>query len=136
MSDTAEYWWDIKDHHVYMGPTFRHHPVHRCSHYNPHSGNVLTTPYIEDINCYECKEWIKNNGTDGLLEGKASPDFYMTKTAGKKWRKDQEEIKRIGRCPCGSRWVERTNKATGERFFGCLRYPKCKNTKPIGKEQK
>ena len=32
-------------------------------------------------------------------------------------------------CKCGSRWVERRNKVSGNSFYGCLSYPKCKNIK-------
>ena len=29
---------------------------------------------------------------------------------------------------CGAKMVERTNSKTGKKFFGCSRFPKCKNT--------
>jgi len=29
---------------------------------------------------------------------------------------------------CDGRYVTRTNKKTGEKFLGCSRFPKCRNT--------
>ncbi len=36
-----------------------------------------------------------------------------------------------GSCDCGGHAVERTNRRTGEVFYGCDRYPQCKNTEPL-----
>lgn len=33
------------------------------------------------------------------------------------------------KCPCGGTWIKHQNRNTGGRFFGCSRYPKCKNTR-------
>jgi hypothetical protein len=35
-------------------------------------------------------------------------------------------------CTCGGVFVERTRKADGERFLGCIRFPKCRQTRQIG----
>lgn len=29
---------------------------------------------------------------------------------------------------CGIQMVERTNKATGKKFYGCKKFPHCRNT--------
>jgi len=40
--------------------------------------------------------------------------------------------KRSSGCPrCGGQMVERTNRATGEKFMGCNRYPRCRGTRPL-----
>ena len=33
------------------------------------------------------------------------------------------------RCSCGGTWIKHENRKTGGRFFGCSRYPTCKNTR-------
>lgn len=36
---------------------------------------------------------------------------------------------------CGSDMVIRTNRATGEKFLGCERYPDCTHTEPLPVDQ-
>lgn len=127
----------------YMGPTYYHHPTFTCSHYNPASGNTLRTPYLEDINCWECNAAIMEGKWDGVLRGHAPKYYYMSKTQAKKERKRDNAQKRAQEqyaiahkangCDCGGIFVERINKATGQKFLGCNRYPNCKKTKPISK---
>ena len=39
---------------------------------------------------------------------------------------------RAGTCPeCGSDLTTRTNRATGQDFTGCKRYPDCRYTAPL-----
>lgn len=33
------------------------------------------------------------------------------------------------KCSCGGTWIKHENRKTGGRFFGCSRYPSCKNTR-------
>ena len=33
------------------------------------------------------------------------------------------------KCSCGGTWIKHENRKTGGRFFGCSRYPACKNTR-------
>lgn len=133
LPDTAEYWWGIKDHRIYTGKQFKHNPNHKCSHFNPASGNVDTTPYIDDINCFECIENLKSGlaSKEGLREGKAPETFYMSKREKKAFNKKQEFIKKYGICPCGCNWMIRVNTKTKQEFLGCVNYPTCKNTKTI-----
>lgn len=36
------------------------------------------------------------------------------------------------KCPaCGAKQVERVNRSTGEYFWGCSKWPKCKKTTPF-----
>lgn len=131
LSDTAEYWWDVKSHHLYTGRHFLHNPNHKCSHYNPSSGNIATTIYIDDINCFECLENIKNGlaSTEGLKEGKAPETFYMTKKGKKAYNKQKAIDDKYGKCSCGCSWVIRINNRNKSEFLGCSNYPTCKNTK-------
>lgn len=131
LSDTAEYWWDVKNRTPYSGKNFRHHTNYACSHINHITGNTATTPYIEDINCYECIEEIKRGNKEGLIEGKAPEDYYLSNAGKKAYRKQKAFNDKYGLCPCGSIWAIRKNSKTGNEFLGCLQYPKCKNTKPI-----
>lgn len=34
-------------------------------------------------------------------------------------------------CSCGGREVVRRNRKTGQRFYGCSRYPSCRRTRPL-----
>jgi hypothetical protein len=131
LSDTAEYWWDIKSHRPYEGRQFRHHPNYDCSHINTKTGNTETTPYIIDINCFECIEAIKNGNIEGLVEGEVPPTFYMSKKEKKEYNKRKVFIEQHGTCACGSNWKIRTNSNNGEHFLGCFSYPKCKKTKSL-----
>ena len=38
----------------------------------------------------------------------------------------------ITKCPrCGSKMIERANRKTGQAFYGCSRYPKCRGTRQV-----
>ena len=132
MSDTAEYWADVKAHRpIYSGKNFKHIPDKKCSHYKPITGNTSTTPYIDDINCYECIERIKNGFRDGLIEGKAHETYYMSNRERKAFNSAKVFNEKYGKCSCGSHWTIRINKTNNKEFLGCSNYPHCKNTKTI-----
>lgn len=136
LSDTAEYWWDVKGYNrkPYNGKTFRHIPNSTCGHIKPQTGNTSITPYIGDINCFACIELLKN-GYDrtGLIEGNAPATYYMSIKERKRYNKQQAFNLQHGLCECGSIMCIRQNKTTKEEFLGCIRYPLCKKTKPIKK---
>lgn len=50
-------------------------------------------------------------------------------------RKDQEDLGQDDQVPlchnCGIKMMERTNRLTGDSFWGCLRYPQCRFTLPM-----
>jgi hypothetical protein len=134
LSDTAEYWSDIKSIKCpYNGKQFRHHPNYDCSHIKPITGNTDTTPYTDDINCFECIEAIKNGNTEGLISGKASETYYLSHSERKKYNKRKRFVEQHGICSCGRNWTIRKNKNTGEEFLGCISYPICKKTKRMVK---
>lgn len=67
---------------------------------------------------------------EGLSNKAVRPSFFTRRTHVK-------HVKSLARrkadgvsCPrCGNQLVERTNKATGEHFLGCSRYPDCTGTR-------
>lgn len=134
LTDTTEYWWDIKyNYKEYNGRQFRHNPHHKCNHYNPSSGNTNTTIYIGDINCFKCIENLNNGiaSKEGLIEGNAPETFYMSNKEKKLFNKRKLFNEKYGVCSCGSSFQIRKNKSNGKEFLGCINYPKCKNTKSI-----
>lgn len=124
MSDTAEYWEDVKRNYPYTGTQFTHIPNSPCGHINVYSGNTNTSEYLNDINCYACLKLIKQNGNIyGLKEGISKRQQSII---------DKEKHRfRFGKCSCGSPLVKRVNKQTGNQFLGCLNYPKCKETQVL-----
>lgn len=135
LSDTAEYWWDIKSRgYGYAGRDFKHIPNSTCGHIKPYTGNTSTTPYIGDINCFACIELLKNGyNREGLIEGNAPATYYMSIKERKRYNKQQAFNLQHGLCECGSIMQIRMNSKTKEEFLGCIQYPKCKKTKSIVK---
>jgi len=125
LSDTAEYWWDIKRHRE--SNSFRHAKGVNCGH----NHNTIDTEYIEDVECNACKRIIKEGNTIGMKEGKAPEMYYMSNSEKKHYRKQKLFIETYGKCLCGCNWQIRKNKISGQEFLGCVNYPKCKNTKSI-----
>jgi hypothetical protein len=124
MSDTAEYWWDVKSRQVYTGRNFTHIPNSTCGHIKVATGNTTTSEYLNDINCFACLKLIKENG-----------NIYELKEGISK--REQSEIDRekhrfrFGKCECGSPMTKRVNQKSKQEFLGCCNYPKCKKTKVI-----
>jgi len=127
MSDTAEYWWDVKNR-VPRIPSIPmiHIPKSTCGHISKMTGNTAISNYLNDISCYACLKMIKQNGNIyGLKEG-VSPRQQS--------EMDKEKHRyRFGKCECGSPMCERKNSKTGQTFLGCANYPKCKKTKTLNK---
>ena len=121
----AEYWFDARTpNSVYMGRHFIHIKDSKCGHFNPQTGNVDSSEYINDINCFACLKLIKENG-----------NIYELKEGISKLEQskiDKEKYKfRFGKCDCGNPLCERINKLSKQKFLGCTDYPKCKKTKSI-----
>lgn len=125
LSDTAEYWQDVKKNYPYCGPDYLHIPNANCGHTHYH----LAT-HIGDVNCNGCLKLIKEGLEHNLKEGKwESKSSKKRRLKHERYIKEQEEL--YGRCSCGSLFTLRTNSITKLQFLGCLQYPKCKNTKSI-----
>lgn len=121
MSDTAEYWWGIRNKMPYCGIDFTHIPNSNCGHIKPYTGNTMTSEYINDINCFACLKLIEENkNTYKLKEG-------ISRIQQKQIDREKHRY-RFGKCECGSPLCERTNKNTNQIFLGCLNYPICVKT--------
>jgi len=126
LTDTAEYWHDVKSHYPYMGREFYHIPNTNCGHRHLHEAKR-----IDDVNCFACLQLIEQGYEHGLPEGKT--DF---RSKGQKKRDKQVELAKIereklGKCSCGCHRVKRLNKTKNEYFLGCSNYPKCKITSSL-----
>ncbi len=107
-----------------MGRQFVHIPNSECGHIRPWTGNIDTSEYINDINCFACLELIEKNGNIySLKEG-------ISRREQSKIDKENHRF-RFGKCECGSPLCERINSITKQKFLGCINYPKCKKTYSI-----
>lgn len=128
LSDTAEYWQDVKRKSMYFGGNeFRHAKGVECGH----NHNIMDTEYIDDVECNACKRIIQEGKAIGMIEGKAPETYYMSNKEKKDYNRQKIFNEQHGKCPCGSIWVIRQNTKDKKKFLGCLQYPKCKNTKSI-----
>lgn len=122
MTDTAEDWFYHNYPKMpYMGRHFVHIPNSECGHIRDWTGNIDTSEYINDINCFACLELIEKNGNiHGLKEG-------ISRREQSKIDKEKHRF-RFGKCDCGSPLCERVNKQKGTKFLGCINFPKCRKT--------
>ena len=126
MTDTAEYWDDVKRSR-YSKNHFYHGIGVDCGHRHNHE-----TKYVDDVECKACKRILATSEKpESMVDGSAPKYYYMTKNAAKAARKADALREQRGKCDCGGHWVERMNKATQKPFLGCQHYPRCKNTKSI-----
>lgn len=104
LSDTAEYWQKTypKDKGRYL-----HLQGKPCGKI---TGGETDTHY--NVTCKHCKK------TDHFKELKEASEKAYEATLPPK-------------CSCGRRMTERVNKSSGNKFYGCSGYPKCKNTMSI-----
>ena len=126
LTDTAEYWWDVKTHRTYTGREFYHIPNADCGHRHFHEAKR-----IGDVNCFACLKLIEQGYVHGLPEGKT--DF---RSKGQKKRDKQAELNKVerekhGRCGCGGLFIKRYNKERHVYFLGCSNYPHCVCTKSM-----
>lgn len=110
MSDTAEYWWDVKKR-VSRTPAFTHIKGYNCGHFHVHE-----TKNIKHVDCHACIKMIKSN-----------PE--LSSKLDQLLKQEEDHKFRFGKCECGSPMRKRKNKATNQVFLGCTEYPKCKKTK-------
>jgi ssDNA-binding Zn-finger/Zn-ribbon topoisomerase 1 len=118
LTDTAEYWNDVKNNYPYTGPNYFHVTGFECGH-----RHMFIAKKLGDVNCRGCLKLIEQGNDPKLPPGK-------TLSTGEKkhlaWEKQQEEL--YGRCECGSLRTIRMNKLTSKKFLACQSYPKCKKT--------
>lgn len=118
LSDTAEYWQDVKRNYPYTGTNFYHIPNVDCGH-----RHMFTAKLLGDVNCYSCLKLIKEGYIHNLREG-----ITISKAEKKRlaYIKSQETL--YGRCSCGGLRMKRRNNKSQQEFLGCNNYPKCKIT--------
>lgn len=108
MSDTAEYWWDIKN--AWMKKKYKHVFTHKkgmeCGHHH-----VMESKKLKHIDCHACIAILKEQ----------LPDYEQIMNPPPPY----------GVCTCGYHRVKRMNKATKEEFLGCSAWPECKITSKI-----
>jgi len=122
MTDTAEYWADVKRNYPYVGPDYYHIPNIDCGH-----RHLYEAKRLGDVNCRSCLKLIEEGLSHNLPEGKTISKYERKRLNAIK----QLELK-FGRCSkCGSLMTERVNKTTKEKFLGCTNYPNCKTTKTL-----
>ena len=66
--------------------------------------------------------------SDSLSSAKPTVNYAPRSTTGE-FARSTEGLIPVDRCECGGEWVKHVNKINGGRFFGCSRYPQCKNTR-------
>ena len=125
MTDTAEYWHDVKAHRPQND--FYHAKGLDCNH-----RHHVETEYLADVTCHACLRILKDDPNRvEMKDGNAPKYYYLTKAGAKRARKHDAFVEKHGKCSCGCNWVVRTNKSNGAEFLGCSNYPKCKGTKSI-----
>lgn len=74
----------------------------------------------------EVRDFAKKLRSSALEANKETRRAHVKHVREKAARKQTH----LARCPrCGSKMMERTNRKTGQTFFGCSRYPKCRGTR-------
>jgi len=116
LSDTAEYWWDVKSSRVYNGPKFIHLKGMECGHYHVAESNKLI-----DVDCHACIKKINE-----------TPELKQRLEQSIKSREDHKF--RFGKCECGCAMTIRKNRRTNQEFLGCINYPNCKRTRAVAKK--
>lgn len=118
MSDTAEYWRDIKSNSSYLGPDYFHIPDAKCGY-----RHLFVAKKLGDVNCKGCLKLIAEGYVPNLPEGK-------TLSKAEKISLAQRAL--YGTCKfCGSILVLRYNPAKGKQFLGCSQFPRCNHTEPL-----
>lgn len=76
----------------------------------------------------EVREFALKLRSSALEATKETSRAHVHHVREKATRKKTDPTK----CPrCGWKMIERTNRKTGQTFFGCSRYPKCRGTRKV-----
>ena len=116
MSDTAEYWSDVKSR-PYSKPkkVFTHLKSLECGHFH-----VISSKKIGQVDCYACL---------ALIESTPSLKLRMDQNK-KSVELRNQKVQKIT-CTCGKRMVIRENKISKVKFLGCSGFPSCTQTKAL-----
>lgn len=124
MTDTAEYWNDIK-------ASFNNIPKHKFTHakgFDCGHFHVYESKNIDQIDCYACIEKMPSELKSEFILHTKNKENQRIEKIKNKWL---EKYPNNPVCECGFVMLKRSGK-NGE-FFGCSQYPKCKCTKSINK---
>lgn len=91
----------------------------------------------KNITCPRCRTMLSEDDELMATFKKLSPEVHIpipkpTPYCGVPINDSQLEQIRLT-CDCGADMKIRINKSSGNKFLGCSRFPKCKNTKPYYK---
>ena len=132
MTDTAEYWQDVKKKSAYVGVQYSHIPDIDCGHRHLHETSI-----IKNINCNACKKLLTPEIikvlNDASVKEIANKDRALMRREKKARSKRKKRIIKLNLIPCicTHSMAIRTNHMTNEQFYGCTNYPVCKHTKSI-----
>lgn len=126
LTDTSEYWNDIKRNNSYTGRDFYHIPNANCGHKHKYEAKKLG-----DVNCFECLKLIADGYVHGLEDGVTDNRSKGQKKIDRVRERVILEQQKIGKCSCGCARVKRYNKNNGKYFLGCSNYPKCTLTSSV-----
>lgn len=125
ISDTAEYWHDVKRKTNNRLP-YVHVKDYDCGHFH-----VIDSRNLFEVDCPACRRHIDNCLELVSAEKQQKHDYEQNKInkAKKKWKQSYPSNPE---CPkCGFVMIKRINHKSGLKFFGCCQYPKCDSTMKI-----
>lgn len=74
--------------------------------------------------------WAEDAYWDYYDNYEAYHDLYNESYYGSNWTPSYYKPSGPGICPkCGSNTILRTNKTTKQKFYGCVKFPKCKGNR-------
>jgi len=92
-------------------------------------GDITIITFLEEKKQIVSHGACERCGRDRVLP--QIPLDEMIKQIGDLLISDEPDTTPTPVCFCGSKMVLRTNKNTGEQFWGCSSYPKCKGSRPV-----
>jgi hypothetical protein len=132
LTDTAEYWNDLKEQRNRIHFSFTHLKRKDCGYYHKYE-----TEKVGDVDCYACIKLFTDEERVKYKKVQRKREMNRQKKIRKKnnriLRKYLNKQKDIDFpfCICGKPMIKRVNKKIGEKFWGCWDYPKCKHTRSI-----
>lgn len=129
LSDTAEYWQDVKASFGRTKHKFTHVPNFDCGHFH-----IRDAQYINEVDCYACKKALEEGLEHSLKSEQQFKDKIENRRQQKANKQKKKAIKKLPNnpiCSCGFVMIKRSNSTSHAKFWGCSQYPICKQTKSI-----
>lgn len=90
--------------------------------------NHITSQKIVHFTENEVHDLARKLRSSALDANKETRRAHIQHVREKALQKDTD----LTKCPqCGSKMIERANRNTGQTFYGCSRYPKCRGTRQV-----